>query len=216
MKYAHVLMRSVLVAALALAGCGDDGAGAPDAAHFIDAAPDAISIDAAPDGPNLPVVGDWRYYDPSAPTGTFKSELDLRASHQLVHTFSDHTFNGTWDVLADGRLHTMEGSFPESGYYFVNATRLVTGAFIPSGTISGVVGTWTAHDNFGNDDTSRVIELRADLSLSLTFTGSSPLTATGSYIVDGTHLVLSLSNGSQFNLVALPDAAIGQSLYERL
>jgi hypothetical protein len=208
-------MRSVLVTGLAVAGCGDDGGGAPDATHHIDAAPDAIAIDAAPDGPNLPLVGDWRYYDPSAPN-SFKPELDLRANHQLVHEYSDHTYNGTWNVLPDGRLHTMEGSFPESFHYFVNATRLVTQAFIPSGTTSGVVGTWTGHDNFGNDDTYRVMELRADLSLSVTCTGGQPLTATGSYILDGTHLDISLNNGQQWHLVAIPDAAIGAALYERL
>jgi hypothetical protein len=215
MNCLHLVTWSGLVTALAGAGCGDGGSGAPDASRHIDAAPDAIAIDATPDGPNLPLVGDWRYYDPSAPT-TFKPELDLRANHQLEHDYGDHIYEGSWNVLPDGRLHTMEGSFPESFYYFVNETRLVTQAFLPSGTTSGVVGTWTGHDNFGNFDDYRTMELRADLGVSVTFTGSNPLTDTGTYLLDGTHLDISLDSGPVYHLVAIPDAAIGAALYERL
>lgn len=203
-------MRALLAVAFVVgAGCGDDAVtvGAPDA---------LISIDAGPDAPNHPLVGEWQQYDPTARTSQYKNLLALGADGKLSLKRTDHTFVGVWDILPDGRLHTMKDSLSEAGDYYVSADRLITGALVPSGPISGVVGTWTTHDNFANLDNYRTIVLRADLTMSFTFTGDHPLAGTGTYSLEGTHLILTSDEGDTFYLVAIPDVAIGQLIWERL
>ena len=128
----------------------------------------------------------------------------------------DHTFQGTWNLLPDLRLHTMMGSLSEAGYYSVSPDRLLTGAFLPSGPVSGVVGTWVGHDNFAATDTVRTLVTKADLTMTLSFTGSNAQEFTGTYDFDGARFILTTSGGDEFYLVAITDVGIGQALYERV
>lgn len=203
-----------VIATLVAAGCGD-----PDQKPAVlldartDAAPDAA---AGPFDPSPgPVEGTWRAYDPSSTT--FKNTLTLGTGGVYKLERSDTTFNGSWEILPDGRLRTVSSSgFEEIGSYYVSANRLITGAFVASGPVTGVVGTWGAHDKFGGSDTVRTMVTRGDLSLSLVFTGDTQLDTAGTYEVSGTRFIISLPSGQQFYLVALPGYTIGQILYERV
>jgi len=192
-------------------GCGDN----TEPAAGTDAAVDAASDGPHEYDPNMPLVSSWLAYDPVAPAGTFKNLFVLDGDGKLTFVRQDHTFKGTWDILPDGRLHTMKSTLYEANYYYVSETRLVTGAFVPSGATSGVVGTWMSRDNFDNSETDRTLELREDLTMSFTFTGDNPLSGTGTYTLDGPRLTLKTDDATFF-LVAIPDLAIGQAIYERV
>ncbi len=205
-------MTCVLVAALAVtsaAGCGGDDGGNP-------ASPDAASpIDAAIDAPPGPLVGTWKTFDPLL-TEAQKRTLTLGANGDLSLVRPDTTFQGTWDILPDQRLHTMMSTLSEAGSYYVSPDRLLTGAFQPSGPVSGLVGTWISHDNFASSENVRTLVTKADLTMTLSFVGTNTADFTGTYAFDGVRFALSTSAGDEFYLVAIPDVGIGQSLYERV
>lgn len=203
-------MRSVLTVALALTvGCGGDNG--HDPVLFVDASIPDVAIDAPPG----PLVGTWKTFDPDL-TEAQQSTLTLRANGDLTLVRPSITFQGSWDIQPDTRLHTLQSTLSEIGFYYVSAERLMTGAFQPSGPVSGVVGTWIAHDNYANFDTVRTLVTNADLTMTLSFTGSNAQDFVGTYALDGDRFVITTSGGTEFDLVAIPDVGIGQVLYQRV
>jgi hypothetical protein len=200
---------SVLLALpIAAAGCsGDDELPA--------LLPDAPSPDAAIDATPSPLIGTWRTFDPTI-TDAQKSTLTLGADGTLEIVRPDRTLTGDWNIEPDGRLHTTMGTLPETGSFYVSATRLMTLTQVPSGPVSGVVGTWIGHINGGTDDLIATLVLEANSTMALTLTGDSPAHEIGTYTLDGPRLTLTTQASATIHLVAIPDVAIGQALYERV
>ena len=170
--------RRLLVVALSLAispvaGCGDDGGGggpidAPTGA--IDAAIDGALPDADPS--LAPLIGTWNRA-PEADQSTGFPTITVRADGTTATTPTGPA-DGTYLVPAPGRVKLLPtGQQPIETDFVIGNNHLILTAFLPQGTVNGLVGTWKNSAISGTTPSTTTMVVRADLTGTLTFTGPS-------------------------------------------
>ncbi|MBL0216364.1 MAG: hypothetical protein IPQ07_21085 [Myxococcales bacterium] len=177
-----MLHRPSLVVALSIslslvAACGDDGGGggtidAP--VGGIDAAIDGALPDADPS--LAPLIGTWNRA-PEADQSTGFPTITFRADGTTATTPTGPA-DGTYLVPAPGRLKLLPtGQQPiETDFVIGNPSpnpHLILTAFLPQGTVNGLVGTWKNSTISGTTPSTTTMVVRADLTGTLSFTGPS-------------------------------------------
>lgn len=200
--------RLALASLVALAACGDSGAGAPDAA--IDPPP----VDM---GTPHPIVGRWE----KAPFAA--SDPRVIVEFEANGTYHDGSRVGTWSIEGDLLSTETLQSEREKGQFYLSSDHatLMTVAAFPMGPTDGLIGTWkgsfTYPDNFVMDNT---FEFHADGTLAWTFTaqvGQVTHPADWTLTDDSIRIVgTGTGAGISVGMKLIPDVVIGDKLYTRL
>jgi hypothetical protein len=201
---------------IALSACGDDGGGGggnPDSGPHIDAPAD-LALDADPS--IAPLVGTWNKA-PESWTGQMITIVTFRANGTVSLGDATGADEGTFTVPMPGKLRMVfPGSTLESDYVLVNDRLMIT-AFLPQGTVTGLVGMWRNVTTSTTTGTA-VMDIRADMTASYILTGPSGTgTWDGTWVAEGTGFEFTATTPTALSLHFRPigTAAIGTQLFAK-
>lgn len=206
----------LLIPALAITvACGDGGAPSEPGVDgsLLDAMPDAGPYT----GPSLSPVGVWQENDPTLPPTATPFVYRFEANGAASLTTQGGTTAGTWELVADGRLHTVIGDFDDTQGYFATPDRYYEGTLTPSGPVSGLAGTWNAKSTHNGTDFDVTLVLAADHTLTHIIVGGPAEGARmGTWSFDGDHLHITEDNVGSFIAPALPGVVIANHVYDKI
>jgi len=204
-----------LLAMFALAACGDDAATPVDSGLNKDAAADARP-DASPDASLAPpLFGDW-VKDPDAWTDQFVQGATFRTDGTFTLVRLGDPVSGNYEVPSSGRLRTFHDDptkFDELGFVIVN-DQLLIDAFLPQGQVTGLVGSWTSSRvTFGQTGTVSLTIAADGTASTLTSSGTTSFPDSGTWVAEGTGLVITFANNHGQAHFRLLGGALGRFLF---
>jgi hypothetical protein len=187
---------SVIALVFWCAACG----GGDDPATPVDAAPPQIdaAIDAAPQNP-AELIGVWvkipsQVQDPPPPPAE-RDRMRLASDGTFIYEEEGDDDTGMWS--ADSAKFTIIGSTSPSGptstitsAYRLSGTQLLLPAFLPTGAVTGSVGTWRSVSTTDTKTTTQMVTLRADMTATLEIESDNPRVYQGTWAYEVDDIVV--------------------------
>lgn len=212
------MIRPLAFVLLALSACGDDGGSTPhlDGPAAIDAAVDTMTTHDA-DPSLLPLIGTWNRAPEQDPNTGFAS-ITFTIDGKTMTTNNGMVETGTYSVPAMGRVQLDPDGAGQTLVtdFVVDSNKLILTAFLPVGTPSGNVGTWTNHTTSGTMMSTSTVVTNSNMSASYALTGpSGTQTFTGTWAAESTGFVLNATSPAAvtFHFRPIGNLAIGYLIF---